>query len=74
VLQASNFAPGHADIAIHSVDIYLREVVANEEELRATYAQAGSVLRKKLNRLSDAPVPDTVRGADSATPHLRPSQ
>jgi hypothetical protein len=49
VLQASNFQPGHADAALRSADIFLNDVVASEEELRATYAQAASLLRKKLN-------------------------
>jgi hypothetical protein len=73
VLQASNFPPGQAEAAIHSADIYLREVVANEEELRATYAQAGSVLRRKLDRLSEIRG-DTARHADNVTSQLRPSQ
>jgi hypothetical protein len=56
VLQASNFQPGHADAALRSADIFLNDVVASEEELRATYAQAAGLLRKKLND-SSAPAP-----------------
>jgi hypothetical protein len=62
VLQASNFPPGHAEQAIHSADIYLRETIANEEELRATYAQAAGVLRGTLGRVDPAVVRDTARG------------
>lgn len=73
VLQASNFQPGHADFAIHSADIYLQEAITNEEELRATYAQAAVVLRKKLNSLSNVPARDTMRATDSRSSHLIPA-
>jgi hypothetical protein len=75
VLQASNFPPGHAEQAIHSADIYLRETIANEEELRATYAQAAAVLRRTLARLATpgGPPPDTASAADSTAPRARPT-
>jgi hypothetical protein len=61
VMQASDFRPGGADIAVHSADNYLREVVNSENDLRATYAQAEQILTKKLKDMG-ATVP-----ADSAS-------
>jgi len=48
VLQSSNFLPGHAQPALRSADIFLNDVVTEEEELRATYAQAARLLDHKL--------------------------
>lgn len=48
IMQAADFKPGDADIAIHSADNYLRETVTSEYDLRATYAQAEQILRKQL--------------------------
>jgi len=62
MLQASNFQPGHAEGALRSADIFLNDVVTNEEELRATYAQAARLLSRKL----DVPLPP---GAGDSAPH-----
>lgn len=69
VLQASNFQPGHAEGALRSANIFLDEVVANEEELRATYAQAARLLRKKLNESPAASAADSLHPADSTLTH-----
>ena len=74
VLQASDFRPGAADMAVHSADNYLREVVGSETDLRATYAQAEQVLRKELkdmNVAADSALSDTLHSAQqpqSTTP------
>lgn len=68
VLQASNFQPGHAQVALRSADIFLDDVVANEEELRATYAQAARLLNRKLNMTPPAAA-DSARRADSSASH-----
>lgn len=60
VMQASDFGPGGGDIAVHSADNYLREVVNSENDLRATYAQAEKVLRKKLKEMNVPVLPDSV--------------
>jgi len=65
IMQASDFKPGDADIAVHSADNYLREVVNSENDLHATYAQAEQVLRRKLKEMG------VVQKGDSA--HI-PSQ
>jgi hypothetical protein len=69
VLQASNFQPGHAEVALRSADIFLDDVVAGEEELRSTYAQAAGLLRKKLNEGGDAAIVDSARPIDSTAAH-----
>ncbi|MEO6777879.1 MAG: hypothetical protein ABI194_00355 [Gemmatimonadaceae bacterium] len=56
VVQASNFRPGMADLAVHSADNYLREVVNSEKDLRDSYELAEQVLTKKLKAM-DMPVP-----------------
>ena len=66
IMQTSDFPPGGADMAVHSADNYLREVVNSENDLRATYAQAEQVLRKKLTGM-DVTVP-----ADTAHPSPQP--
>lgn len=48
IMQASDFKPGEAEIAVRSASNYLRETVTSENDLRATYAQAEQILRKKL--------------------------
>ena len=69
VLQASNFASGHPQGAIHTADMYLQEVITNEEELRATYAQVAAVLRAKLASLSPVPArSDTAVSPQRQTP------
>lgn len=60
IMQASDFKPGDADIAVHSADNYLREVVNSENDLHATYAQAEQVLRRKLKDMG------VVQQVDSA--------
>lgn len=62
VLQATNFPIGHAQPALRSADIFLKDVVAGEEELRATYAQAARLLDRKLGV---AAVPSTAGAHDS---------
>lgn len=69
MLQASNFQPGHAEAALRSADIFLDDVVANEEELRATYAQASRLLSRKLNVPPPATAADSARRADSSSSH-----
>lgn len=74
VVQASDFRPGAADMALHSADNYLREVVNSENDLRSTYAQAEQVLRKKLKGMQvpvQVPVPVPVQ-ADTARPAQQP--
>ena len=68
VLQASNFGPGGAQIAVRSAVIYLREVVTNEEDLRATYAQAEQVLRAKLKTLDASIPPDSASAPQPQVP------
>lgn len=68
VMQASDFRPGAADMAVHSADNYLREVVASENDLRATYAQAEQVLRKKLKGIGAPLQTDTVNAAEQPQP------
>ena len=63
LLQASDFAPGGADMAVHSADNYLREVVNSENDLRANYAVAEQVLNSELKEMHVPLPPDTVRGA-----------
>jgi len=71
VLQASNFAPGHAQPALRSADIFLDDVVASEEELRATYAQAARLLDRKLGIVAvaaqDSALVDSSSSRSSAT-------
>ncbi len=74
VLQASNFQPGHAEAAIRSAGIYLNDVVTSEEELRATYAQAAALLRKKLDTIHQTSgAADSAQHRDSTPPPQRPS-
>ncbi len=68
VMQASDFRPGAADMAVHSADNYLREVVSSENDLRATYAQAEQVLRKKLKGLGATVPADTTHAAQQPQP------
>jgi hypothetical protein len=71
VLQASDFRPGAADIAVHSADNYLREVVSAETDLRANYAEAERVLRKELkdmNVVADSALSDTSHSAQQPQP------
>lgn len=66
IMQASDFAPGGAELAIHSADNYLREVVNSENDLRANYAVAEQVLQKTLKSM-DVPIPpDSGRSAPSS--------
>ena len=69
VLQATNFQPGHAQPALRSADIFLTDVVAGEEELRATYAQAARLLDRKLG-IAAAPsaARDSTHADCSTTP------
>lgn len=68
VMQASDFRPGAADMAVHSADNYLREVVSSENDLRATYAQAEQVLRKKLKGMGVQVQADTTPPAQQSQP------
>jgi len=75
LVQASDFRPGGADLAVHSADNYLREVVNSENDLRATYAQAEQVLGKKLKEMGApvAPVgPDSVHADLQVQPVSQP--
>ena len=60
IMEASDFKPGGADIAVHSADNYLREVVNSENDLRATYAQAEQILNKKLKDMGAASASDSA--------------
>ena len=71
VLQASNFAFGHADGAIHVADMYLQEVILNEEELRATYAQVTAVLHSKLAGMAKV-APQTLTDSAASRPRQTP--
>lgn len=68
IMQASDFKPGEAEIAVHSADNYLRETVTSENDLRATYAQAEKILRKKLGNALVLAVGDTARVSSSLQP------
>ena len=61
IMQASDFKPGEAEMAVHSADNYLRETVTSENDLRATYAQAEKILRKKLGNALVLAESDTAR-------------
>ncbi|MDQ2889816.1 MAG: hypothetical protein M3R65_04570 [Gemmatimonadota bacterium] len=61
LIQASDFRPGGADLAVHRADTYLREVLNSERDLRATYKQAEQVLVKKLKAVGVAATADTSR-------------
>lgn len=63
VMQASDFKPGDADMAVHSADNYLREVVNSENDLRATYAQAEQVLSRKLKDMGVAQPAETAHAS-----------
>ncbi len=65
VMQAANNGGGDAGAALRTADNYLRETVTSEENLRAFYAQAEQVLRRKLNILDAHAAKDASR-ADSA--------
>jgi hypothetical protein len=73
VMQASDFRPGAAGMAVHTADNYLREVVSSENDLRATYAQAELVLRSKLKGIDAHPDGDSVQ-APSQQQQPQPSQ
>lgn len=68
VMQASDFRPGEGDMAVHSADNYLREVVNSETDLRATYAQAEQVLRRKLGRMDVPSQADSMHTAPQPQP------
>lgn len=68
IMQASDFRPGEADIAVHSADNYLREVVNSENDLRATYAQAEQVLSRKLKEMGVVQQADTAQTASQQQP------
>jgi hypothetical protein len=57
VAAASNFGPGGAGTAVQAAKNYMRDMVTSEDELRATYAQAEQVVRKKLETM-EGPVKD----------------
>ncbi len=61
VMQASNFSPGAAELAVHGADNYLREVVNSETDLKATYAEAVKILTKRLSAMDGAVVTDTTQ-------------
>jgi hypothetical protein len=61
IMQTSNFKPGDADLAVHSADNYLREVVTSENDLHATYEQAEQVLSGKLAAMGVAQKADSAR-------------
>ncbi|HEY5086894.1 MAG TPA: hypothetical protein VII66_05965 [Gemmatimonadaceae bacterium] len=71
VMQASDFKPGEGEMAVHSADNYLREVVTSENDLRATYAQAEEVLGKKLKGMN-VPVADTTHAVPQPQPTTGP--
>lgn len=62
VMQASDFRPGGADLAVHSAENYLGEVLGAERDLRATYAEAETVLSHKLKAMDRSIVVDTTPG------------
>lgn len=64
VLQATNFQPGHAQPALRGSEIFLNDVVAGEEELRATYAQAARLIDHKLG-IVPPPAPRDSTHADT---------
>jgi hypothetical protein len=71
VRTASNFAPGGAGPAVQTAKTYMREMVTSEDELRATYAEAERVVRKKLesmkvpDKAASLVKPDSVPGPTS---------
>jgi hypothetical protein len=56
-------------LAVRSADNYLRETVTSENDLRATYAQAEQILRKKLG--DDDPV--VAKDSTATTPRPQPA-
>jgi hypothetical protein len=68
MMEASNFKPGDADLAVHSADNYLREVVTSENDLHATYEQAEQVLRTKLKEMGAAQQPDSAHAPSTPQP------
>jgi hypothetical protein len=60
VISASNFGPGGAGLAVQTAKNHIRDVVASEEELRATYAQAEKVVGKKLESMEGPLKPDST--------------
>jgi hypothetical protein len=66
ILQASDFKPGDAAMAVRSADNYLRETVTSENDLRATYAQAEQILKAKLGAA------DFPAKSDTIAPPIRP--
>ncbi|HEY7896969.1 MAG TPA: hypothetical protein VIC03_01005 [Gemmatimonadaceae bacterium] len=68
VMQASDFKPGEAEMAVHSAGNYLRETVTSENDLRATYAQAEDILRKKLGKDDVPAVPDSTTAQSRPQP------
>jgi hypothetical protein len=68
IMEASDFRPGAADMAVHSAENYLREVVSSENDLRATYAQADSALSRKLKDMGVAPKPDSASALSQHQP------
>ena len=75
LVQSADFRPGGADLALHSADNYLREVVNSENDLRATYAQAEQVLGKKLKDMGAPATPviaDTVHADLQVQPVSEP--
>lgn len=68
IMQASDFRPGEAAMAVRSADNYLRETVTSENDLRATYAQAEQILQKKLGSSAISLQGDTTRAPSRPQP------
>lgn len=68
MMQASNFKPGEADLAVRSADNYLREVVSSENDLHATYEQAEQLLTRKLKEMGVAQKADSAPAPSQPQP------
>lgn len=71
VLAASNFGASGADAAVQTSKNYVREMVASEDELRATYAEAERVVRAKLESM-EGPRAVPAGKVDSMVPASKP--
>lgn len=60
VMQASDFRPGGADLAVHSAENYLAEVLGAERDLRASYVEAEQILNQKLRQMDQSVAVDTA--------------
>ena len=68
MMQASDFKPGEAEMALHTADNYLRETVTSENDLRATYEQAEAILKNRLVAAGSSATADSLEPAKGSPP------